>query len=140
TGTLGLAPYVDHPVVASFGSNLSDEQAHLLAKHFSTVVLAYDDDIAGRKGAAEAKKALTKKGVSVLFGMVPDDAEDTGELPHSENPTLTHLTFREWKAITGWKTSYAKRSTISTRSQGQYKVTARKQWSVQNAKVLPWRR
>jgi len=142
TGTLGAAPVVAPcPVVASFGSELSDTQAKLLADHFSTVVIVYDDDMAGWKGTDRARRKLRRCGVSDLFvGFVPEDVDDTGELPFAECPKIEHVGFREWKRIVGWRSRYASRNNSSKEGSGTLKRTAQSQRKFEVQKVLAQRR
>jgi len=63
-------------VVASFGSNLSDEQTELLTKNFREVVLWFDNDEAGKSGTRKAiKKLIRHVNVFVAEGIRKDPAE-----------------------------------------------------------------
>lgn len=63
--------------VASFGANMSNEQVKLLRSRFPKVILALDNDQAGR---------METKRLSPLFpkvwywGYAPDDPKDIGEM------------------------------------------------------------
>lgn len=62
-----------YPCVGILGSALSEIQAELLALHFSHVILLFDGDEAGRKGASDALTRLSRK----LFVAVVDMPEGT---------------------------------------------------------------
>lgn len=120
---LGLAPEVyPCPVVSSYGSKISDTQAQLLAKHFHTVVMAYDDDPAGHLGTYYARRTLRKFGVADLL-FLTYNASDPGKLPEAEEPDLQHLNFRQWKQHTNWKERYAQRRISSKKNQGRQQST-----------------
>lgn len=96
---LGLASLIAPcPVVASYGSHLSGEQADLLAEYFATVVLAYDNDSAGYRGIEAAVPLLRSRGVTDIF-VLDYDANDPGKLPGVENPNLQHLSYIQWRRI-----------------------------------------
>lgn len=113
---LGLAPLVEPcPVVSSYGSKLSDSQAKLLARHFHTVVMAFDDDPPGHLGTYYARRSLRKFGVSDLM-FLTYNCSDPGKLPEVEEPELNHINFRQWKQHTHWKERYAQRRSSSKKN------------------------
>ena len=106
---LGLAPEVAPcPVVSAYGSKVSDTQAQLLAQHFETVVMAFDDDPAGHLGTYYARRVLRRFGVSDLF-FLTYNASDPGKLPQVADSDLQHINFREWKQHVDWRIRYAQR-------------------------------
>src|SRR5207237_1116406 len=56
--------YASYPAVASLGADLSPEQADKLAALGKRVLVAYDNDEAGRAGSARACGLLRAKGVT----------------------------------------------------------------------------
>lgn len=66
-----------HRVVAAMGSSLSARQAELIRAATSKVILLFDDDEAGRKGALAAKARLSPTEVQIVsvgpFGRQPED-------------------------------------------------------------------
>lgn len=67
--------------VASFGCNLSDEQAILLRSNYNNVCLFYDPDEAGRVGAAKAIKLLER---FVNLYIVPYSRDDPAAMTKEE--------------------------------------------------------
>lgn len=65
--------------VATMGASVSAHQATLLAHLKKKVVLAFDDDAAGRKGAMKAIPILVSRGVDV-------SVVDWGDQPSGEDP------------------------------------------------------
>ena len=120
---LGLAPEVyPCPVVAAYGSKISEVRAQLLARHFHTVVMAFDDDPAGHLGTYYARRVLRQFGVSDLL-FLTYNASDPGKLPEAEDTDLQHLNFRQWKQHTNWKERYAQRRSSSKTNQGRQQIT-----------------
>lgn len=75
------------PAVASLGAWVSAEQVRLLARTFTTVYMALDDDAAGHKGTDIAARGLHKQGAAVVswsyHGLVDEDgrkAKDVGDV------------------------------------------------------------
>ncbi|MBQ7054584.1 MAG: DNA primase, partial [Oscillospiraceae bacterium] len=64
--------------VASLGTALTDEQAHLISKYKSRVVIAYDSDKAGRAATERAIDILKKAGLDVRV-IVMTGAKDPDE-------------------------------------------------------------
>ena len=64
------------PVVASCGTALTEQQARLLKRFTSKVVLSYDPDTAGQKAAAAASELLVTEGFDVNVATL-----DTGQDP-----------------------------------------------------------
>lgn len=96
---LGLAPFISPvPVVSTFGSHMSETQAALLANHFATVVLAYDNDPPGYQGVDAAVPILRSRGVTDLF-VLDYDARDPGKLSDAENPNLQYLSYLKWRRL-----------------------------------------
>lgn len=75
------------PAVATLGAWISSEQVRLLARTFTTVYMALDDDAAGHKGAEIATRGLRRQGAAVVswsyHGLVDEDgrkAKDVGDV------------------------------------------------------------
>lgn len=69
------------PAVGTFGARLLPAQQRLLSRlEPSVVVLAYDQDMAGRTGSTEAVRALLEAGVQARRARW-DDFKDVGEMP-----------------------------------------------------------
>lgn len=64
--------------VASLGTNLTSDQAQLLARFFQDVVIAYDNDNAGQKAAKRAIDILRASGINVRI-LKLDGAKDPDE-------------------------------------------------------------
>lgn len=113
---LGLAPEVSPcPVVSAYGSKISESQAKLLARHFHTVVMAFDDDPPGHLGAYYARRTLRQFGVTDLLYLTYN-ASDPGKLPEVEETDLQHHNFRKWKQKIHWKERYAQRRSSSKKN------------------------
>ncbi|HOA14983.1 MAG TPA: DNA primase [Bacillota bacterium] len=65
-------------VVASLGTALTPEQAKLIARHCSRVILSYDSDKAGSAATVKAVDILQEAGLEVSVAVLPD-----GEDPDS---------------------------------------------------------
>jgi len=65
------------PCVALMGSSLSVEQEKLIAENFTSVLLLFDGDEAGRKGTDECLLRLGKK-LPVMAVMLPDGKQPDG--------------------------------------------------------------
>lgn len=65
-------------VVATLGTSLTEEQARLMAKYASQVVIAYDSDEAGQKATHRAINLLSAAGISAQV-LKLDDAKDPDE-------------------------------------------------------------
>jgi hypothetical protein len=72
------------PAVACFGTSLSARQAELLAQLGKTVLVAFDNDEAGREGSASAASRLQPLGVAHRVVAVPAEYHDLGEMPTGE--------------------------------------------------------
>lgn len=67
-----------HNVVASMGTSLTKEQARLAKRYADDVLISYDGDFAGQKGAIRGLEILRDEGVNVRVvtlpeGLDPDD-------------------------------------------------------------------
>lgn len=67
-----------HNVVASMGTSLTKEQARLAKRYASDVLISYDGDFAGQKGAVRGLEILRDEGLNVRVvalpeGLDPDD-------------------------------------------------------------------
>lgn len=82
---LGMRQATDDAVVATYGSYLSDRQANLLVSHFSDIVLAYDNDVAGVKGTRSAIQSLRRNGSTELH-VLSYNASDPGDFPKMDQP------------------------------------------------------
>src|SRR5262245_39153749 len=58
--------------VAGMGTAFTSEQARLLARHTSLVVLLYDGDAAGRAAAEKSLDVLLEEGLEVRVALLPD--------------------------------------------------------------------
>mgnify|MGYP004606664617 CR=1 FL=1 len=64
--------------VASLGTSLTEEQARMIARHTSKIIIAYDADEAGQKASQRAIDILKKTGLSVKVLKIPG-AKDPDE-------------------------------------------------------------
>lgn len=64
--------------VASLGTSLTEEQAHLISKYKSRVIISYDSDKAGRAATERAIDILKKTGIDVRV-LVMQGAKDPDE-------------------------------------------------------------
>jgi hypothetical protein len=71
----------DLPSVASFGSMVTRDQANKLKSLRKEVLIAYDNDDSGRRGAADAIKLLRSLGVAVCRLAPAPEYHDLGEMP-----------------------------------------------------------
>lgn len=55
------------PCVATFGAGVSEFQTRLLARHFSTTIIALDNDAPGRSASQRLSNALHRRGSAVFF-------------------------------------------------------------------------
>ena len=85
------------PAFASLGAWVSKQQAILMARAFSYVIMALDNDKAGNEGAAVLKPMLRKQGCAALdwdyTGLVDADgnpAKDVGDVPDDEALVKAH--------------------------------------------------
>ena len=67
-----------HNVVASMGTSLTKEQARLAKRYVDDVLISYDGDFAGQKGAIRGLEILRDEGINVRVvalpeGLDPDD-------------------------------------------------------------------
>ena len=77
--------------VSSLGAWISAAQVRLLARTFTTVYMALDDDTAGHRGAEIATRMLRKQGAAVVawsyHNLVDEEgkkAKDVGDVPDDE--------------------------------------------------------
>jgi hypothetical protein len=68
------------PAVAAFGSDLSSVQAGKLAALRKRVFIVFDNDGAGKSGAARAADLLRKRGVHVNVAFPPELFHDVGDM------------------------------------------------------------
>jgi hypothetical protein len=75
------------PAVSSLGAWVSQDQVRLLARAFSTIYLALDDDTPGRKAASIVSPLLRRQGAAVVawsyHGLVDEEgkkAKDVGDV------------------------------------------------------------
>lgn len=59
-------------VVASSGTSLTEDQAHILKRHTNNILILYDGDSAGIKAAVRGIDIIIKEGLNVQIGMIPD--------------------------------------------------------------------
>ncbi len=59
-------------IVASLGTSLTENQAHLLRRYTERVVLLYDPDVAGRSAALRAIPILLKEGFVIQIANLPE--------------------------------------------------------------------
>ena len=62
-------------VVAALGTALTDQQAMLLQKYISQVILAFDADTAGQTAALRSLEILQQKGIKVTVLQVPEEKD-----------------------------------------------------------------
>ena len=62
-------------VVASMGTSLTKEQARLAKRYAEEVLICYDGDFAGQKGAIRGLEILRDEGVSVRVVSLPDELD-----------------------------------------------------------------
>ena len=79
------------PAVSSLGAWITAAQIRLLARSFTTVYLALDDDDAGHRGAEIAARGLRKQGAAVVawcyHGLTDEEgrkAKDVGDVPDDD--------------------------------------------------------
>jgi DNA primase len=85
---------LDYPAVASFGAGVSDAQMRLIIEHFDELILALDNDEAGRN---ETRRLLTEKWhhrIPIqIFDYGSSKGKDPGELaPHQVKAAMDDLT------------------------------------------------
>ncbi|HEY3382272.1 MAG TPA: DNA primase [Vicinamibacterales bacterium] len=66
------------PVVASCGTALTNQQAHLLRRFASKVVLSYDPDAAGQGAAERSSQLLVQEGFLVNVALLPPGDDPDG--------------------------------------------------------------
>lgn len=86
------------PAVASLGAWVTREQCRLLSRHFTTVILALDNDRVGREATNSVSERLTRLGCPTLQfdytglpGKDPGDVPDDDDLNHAWIRTLSFL-------------------------------------------------
>jgi DNA primase len=80
-GSVWRLTAVGAPSVACMGSDLTQAQASSLAGLKKEVLVAFDNDDAGRDGARRALDALSQRGVTARILAVPAEFNDLGEMP-----------------------------------------------------------
>lgn len=81
--------------VGCFGAHLTDEQEELLLMNFETIILAFDNDKAGRNATRKAIEKLKYK--TNLFVLDLENHKDPGEIPNLEEYNkLTSLYWYRW--------------------------------------------
>jgi DNA primase len=80
------------PAVASLGAWVSREQVQLMARCFAYVVIALDNDAAGREGTEVATKMFKRAGCAAILwrydGLTDEDgapAKDVGDVPDDDS-------------------------------------------------------
>src|SRR5690606_15071255 len=80
------------PVVASCGTALTAQQAQLLRRFASKVVVNFDPDAAGQGAAARACELLAAEGIEVNVAVLPGGADpDTFVREHGRAPYVAEL-------------------------------------------------
>lgn len=95
---LGLAPHVGLPVVSTLGSALSERQAELLARYFTTIIFAYDNDLAGYKGVDNGVPLLRSAGCTDIF-VLDYNTDDPGKMPEVDKVEVKHLSYLAWRRV-----------------------------------------
>ncbi|TSC78907.1 MAG: DNA primase [Candidatus Peregrinibacteria bacterium Gr01-1014_25] len=75
--------------VATCGTALTEEHAHLLKRHVDTVVLCLDADRAGRDAAERAFGILAREGIAVRAVRLPE--KDPADMAVADPPALASL-------------------------------------------------
>jgi hypothetical protein len=70
--------------VAALGSDLSETQVEKLVRLGKQVIIAFDNDAGGQRGAADVSRRLAAAGVRVLLRSPPAPYADVGEMPAQE--------------------------------------------------------
>jgi hypothetical protein len=73
-----------HPAVAMLGTELSNEQADKLARAGKQVIIAPDNDHAGKTSRSAVEKKLLERNVFTSVRFPPDPYKDLGEMPAAE--------------------------------------------------------
>ncbi len=76
-------------VVASLGTALTEQQAHLLRKYTETVVIAYDADAAGQAAALRSLDICVDKGLKVSVLQIPE-GKDPDDYIRKNGPERFH--------------------------------------------------
>jgi DNA primase len=79
------------PVVASCGTALTTQQAHLLRRFTTKVVLSYDPDAAGQEAAIKSCKLLVVEGFEVNVAVM-DRGEDPDTFIRRHGPDQYRVT------------------------------------------------
>ena len=117
------------PVVASCGTALTPQQAQLLRRFTTKVVLSYDPDAAGQGAAARSCELLVAEGFEVNVAVL-----DRGKIPIRSSGGTGPDGYRESCAVRGriWNICSTRRPRASisgrTRAGGSF-----------SARCLPWR-
>jgi hypothetical protein len=83
-GDVFRAAEAGYPAVAAMGSDLSKTQAEKLVRLGKRVVIAFDNDPGGQRGASEAFDRLADAGARVRVKSPPVPYTDVGEMPAQE--------------------------------------------------------
>lgn len=76
---------MDYRAVASFGANVSHEQLALLYRRFDRLVVALDNDDAGRKETKRLVRLVPSfRGGLAYWNYAPDDPKDIGEMSDTQ--------------------------------------------------------
>ncbi|MQA90977.1 MAG: DNA primase [Gemmatimonas sp.] len=86
---LSLASNGIESAVAPLGTALTQEQAELLARYASRVILLYDSDTAGLKATFRAGDELLRAGVEVLVATLPDGEDPDSLVRRGGSPLLS---------------------------------------------------
>jgi hypothetical protein len=74
------------------GAGVSNRQVELLSRHYVTVILALDDDPAGRAAMPRLSSMLRRRNTAPLRWRYDGSAKDIGEYAHDDDIIST---FRE---------------------------------------------
>lgn len=74
----------DISAIASFGANISKTQMDLLSEKFDGLIIALDNDPAGRLETKRLIKSLPSFRAGVKFWKYPDDCKDVGDMRDSQ--------------------------------------------------------
>lgn len=88
------------PAVCGLGATVSEKQAGLIAECTSNVLLLYDGDSAGRKGADAAGLILTAAGLNVKVAVLPDNMDPEEYVNSLDNATAGMKEFLRGAAVT----------------------------------------
>lgn len=78
--------------LALLGKNMSDRQAEIIKKYFSTVVVVADQDTAGRSMVQSVARKLP--GYNILEAVLPDGNKDLGDCTYKEAQAVLQSPFK----------------------------------------------